>query len=371
MPTQAKKILIITGTRPNFIKVTQFKKVAQQYPHYQVEIVHTGQHFDKSMAEIFFAQFNMQPDYFLNIKPGSAIEQMAEIILSLHKHVTEHGKPDLMLVPGDVNSTQAAALVASKLGIPLGHIESGLRSFDRAMPEEINRIVTDELTDLFFVTEPSGIENLTKENRTGKICYVGNTMIDTLVAFNTQIEQSTILNELDVQPQAYFLVTLHRPSNVDVEQGLRKVLQLLQKLTERNKVVFPVHPRTTKNIAALGLESEFKALKNVIFTEPQGYFQFQKLIANAKAVITDSGGIQEETTFRQIPCLTLRENTERPVTLTHGTNTLTGLQADVIFPLINQIEQGTYKKGSIPKHWDGKATERIFQCIESFFEQEN
>jgi UDP-N-acetylglucosamine 2-epimerase (non-hydrolysing) len=358
-----KQILVITGTRPNFIKVTQFKKVAENYPNLEVKILHTGQHFDKQMAEVFFSQFGMQPDYFLNINPGSALQQMAEIIMGLDNHFKEYGKPDLMLVPGDVNSTQAAALVANKLDIKLGHIESGLRSDDRKMPEEINRIVTDELSDYFFVTEPSGLENLKAEARKGEILYVGNTMIDTLVAFKSQIDENKILNTLSVEPNAYYLVTLHRPSNVDTKEGLSKILEILEKLTAKCKVVFPVHPRTQKNIEQLGLKEAFDQLKNIIFIGPQGYFEFQALVGGAKAVITDSGGIQEETTFRQIPCLTLRENTERPVTITEGTNTLVGTNQEKLFELIDDIEQGKYKKGVVPKFWDGKATERIFESL--------
>lgn len=358
-----KKILIIIGTRPNFIKVTQFKKIARNYSCLDVKIAHTGQHYDKNMADIFFDQFGLQPDYFLNIGSSSPNTQIAKIMLGLESLIEEKYRPDLLIVPGDVNSTLAAALTANKIGIPLAHLESGLRSFDRSMPEEVNRILSDEISDHYFVTEPSGKENLLKENKPGRIHFVGNTMIDTLVAFNQQINESNILEKFDLVEKRYVLMTIHRPGNVDSISDLRKVKRLIISLTDRYKVVFPIHPRTAKRIKDFGLEDEFNNIPNMIKTGPFGYFGFQKLIKNAAFILTDSGGIQEESTYRRIPCLTLRSNTERPITVYGGTNTLVSMDLGEIAGYIMQIEKGTYKTGEIPILWDGQATDRIMNVI--------
>jgi len=358
-----KRILIVIGTRPNFIKVTQFKRLVAQYPNLDCQIVHTGQHFDDAMSSVFFKQFNLQPDIFLNIKPGSPVSQIAEIMLGLEKVVNEY-KPNLIIVPGDVNSTLAGALVATRMDIPLAHLESGLRSEDRTMPEEINRVLTDAIADYFFVTEQSGYDHLIKEGRKKEsIYFVGNTMIDTMVAFSDSIEKCTILNKLNISPKKFVLMTIHRPSNVDTEEGLTKLSRLIAHLTKRYKLVFPVHPRTVKNMQKFGLYDEIKQNPNLIFSEPMDYFSFQKLIKESAFIITDSGGIQEESTFLQIPCLTLRANTERPVTVTLGTNELIPFDLDLIQQKIESIEKGTYKKGTIPPMWDGKSTERIVKVL--------
>jgi UDP-N-acetylglucosamine 2-epimerase (non-hydrolysing) len=273
-------------------------------------------------------------------------------------------KPDLMIVVGDVNSTLAAALTANKMGIKLAHLESGLRSFDNTMPEEHNRIITDKLTDVFFVTEPSGYEHLRKEGIVEeRILFYGNTMIDTLVAFTDQIEESTILEELKLQQKEFVLMTMHRPATVDDKQGLLKLKDLIEYITKKYKIIFPIHPRTLKKLEGFGLKESLLNNSNLVLVEPLGYFAFQKLIKDSKFILTDSGGIQEESTFVGIPCLTLRPNTERPVTVTEGTNTLVPFELEVIKSYITQIETGTYKKGTIPKFWDGKATERILEFI--------
>lgn len=358
------KILIVIGTRPNFIKVTQFKKLINSFTSLELKIVHTGQHFDEKMADIFFQQLNLIPDYFLNIPVGSPNTQMAEIMLRLEKLIVESYKPDLMLVVGDVNSTLAAALTANKLGIKLGHIESGLRSQDRTMPEEINRLLTDEITDLFFVTEQSGYDNLLKDGKDIKqIFFVGNTMIDTLVAFQEKIDLSGVMDAYGLEKNKYILMTMHRPATVDDEAGLRKLLELIEWMSQNYKIVFPIHPRTLKNIEKYNLSSRFKKVVNLILTEPLDYFSFQKLIKNCKLILTDSGGIQEESTFMQVPCLTLRPNTERPVTCDVGTNTLVPFELATIQKLVSEIENNQYKKGVIPKYWDGKATQRILESI--------
>jgi UDP-N-acetylglucosamine 2-epimerase (non-hydrolysing) len=359
-----KKILVVIGTRPNFIKVTQLKKCAVKYSNLEVKIVHTGQHFDEKMANVFFEQFNLKPDFFLDIPQASANTQMAEIMLRLEKFITNIFLPDLMIVVGDVNSTLAAALTANKLNIKIAHLESGLRSNDKTMPEEINRILTDHITDTFFVTEPSGVENLLNEGyEKDSIKYVGNTMIDTLVAYKTDIESSKIVDELALNDKEFVLMTMHRPATVDSKDGLLKLTQLLTEITKKYKVVFPIHPRTLKKLEGFDLKHIFDENKNIILTEPLDYFAFQKLIAKSKFILTDSGGIQEESTFLQVPCLTLRPNTERPVTVTEGTNTLVPFELDKIILLIDEIENGTYKKGKIPAFWDGKTTERIMDII--------
>lgn len=358
-------IHILIGTRPNFIKVTQFKSFAQKYhPDFEISIIHTGQHYDEKMADVFFRQFNLVPDYYLNIVPASPNKQIAEIMIKLEDLINNIGKPDVLLVPGDVNSTLAGALFANKFNIKLAHIEAGLRSFDRTMPEEFNRLVTDELSDLFFVTEPSGVRHLQDEGKNRKaIHYVGNTMIDTMVAFENEIEASTILSELKIGQQKFVLMTMHRPATVDNKNELEKLISLIEDITKNYKVIFPVHPRTIKNAKEFNLYKRITSNSNLICTDPLDYFAFQKLIKECAFVLTDSGGIQEESTFRRKPCLTLRPNTERPVTVEEGTNTLLPFDLDLVKKYISDIENGTYKKGIIPQWWDGKATERILKVL--------
>lgn len=360
-----KKILVVIGTRPNFIKVTQFKKIASNYSNIDLKIVHTGQHFDEKMADVFFTQFNLIPDFFLNITTSaSANTQIAEIMIKLEELIKTNFTPDLIMVVGDVNSTLAAAITANKLNIQIAHVESGLRSYDKTMPEEHNRVITDNITNYFLVTEQSGWDNLISEGTEERnMFFVGNTMIDTMVAFDNEIESSSIINTLNLEPKKYVLMTMHRPACVDTKDGLEKLLQLIQYISKSYKVVFPVHPRTLKNIESFELKSQFEGIKELLFTQPLDYFAFQKLIKYSKFILTDSGGIQEESTFLSIPCLTLRPNTERPVTCTEGTNTLIKFELDEIIHYINQIENGVYKKGAIPKFWDGKATQRIFENI--------
>ncbi|MBI4931774.1 MAG: UDP-N-acetylglucosamine 2-epimerase (non-hydrolyzing) [Bacteroidetes bacterium] len=358
-----KRILIVVGTRPNFIKITQFKKVASVYEHLEIKIAHTGQHYEQKLSNIFFQQFNLQPDFFLNISPTSPNSQMAEIMIGLEKIIGEY-KPDLVMVPGDVNSTFAAAITANKCTIKLAHIESGLRSFDRTMPEEFNRIATDVLADYLFVTEQSGVENLKREGRKDtSIFFVGNTMIDTLVAFDELIQKSPVLSELNIEMGKFILMTMHRPSNVDTRDGLEKLFSLLEMLCKRHPVVFPIHPRTVKNMERNNLLGEFRIIKNLIITEPMDYFSFQKLVSETLCIITDSGGVQEESTFRKIPCLTLRPNTERPITVEVGTNEIIPYDLPLIEKKISEIEKGNFKKGTVPPLWDGNATERIITKI--------
>ena len=358
-------IHILIGTRPNFIKVTQFKKLAaKNHPDFKISIIHTGQHYDEKMADVFFRQFNLLPDYYLNIAPASANKQIAEIMNKLEDLINNIGKPDVLLVPGDVNSTLAGALFANKLNIKLAHIEAGLRSFDRTMPEELNRLVTDELSDLFFVTEPSGLINLEEGGKSkNAIHYIGNTMIDSMVAFEKEIETSTILNDLNISKQKFVLMTMHRPVTVDNKNELEKLISLIEDITKNYKVIFPIHPRTIKNAKEFNLYERITSNSNLICTDPLDYFSFQKLIKECLFILTDSGGIQEESTFRRKPCLTLRPNTERPVTVDEGTNTLLPFDVALVKKHISEIEDGTYKKGVIPQLWDGKSTERILKVL--------
>lgn len=362
-----KEIWIVVGTRPNFIKVTQFKRVAENYDHISLKIVHTGQHYDDKMANVFFDQFQLRPDVFLDIQPNHPAKQIADTISSL-TDLFLSSKPALVIVVGDVNSTLAASIAANKCDIPIAHLESGLRSFDRNMPEEHNRLVADNLADLHFVTEDSGLQNLRREQKPEEgIAFVGNTMIDTLVAFKNKIFKSVILKELNLENKNYALVTLHRPSNVDTEAGVRMLLNVLKATASYFTLIFPIHPRTRNKIAEMGLKSELDAIENLFLTEPLGYFDFQKLVADCVFVLTDSGGIQEETTFLRKPCLTLRPNTERPSTIELGTNVLLPFDVNAITPYIDDIVAGRFKKGSVPAYWDGKATERIMARIDSFF----
>ena len=361
--SKLKKILIVVGTRPNFIKVTRFKQVAKNYPQIEIKFVHTGQHFDEKMSKIFFEQFGLEPDYMLNIGQGTPNTQMANVMLGLEKVALEY-QPDLMMVVGDVNSTFAAALTANKMGIKSAHLESGLRSFDRTMPEEINRLLTDEIVDYYFVTEQSGLDELKKEGiANDKVFFVGNTMIDSLVEFENQTQASDILNTYQLSSKEYVLMTMHRPSNVDEKDGLITLIEIIKSITSKLKLVFPIHPRTVSKLKNFGLWQEIENLDNLIFSEPLDYFSFQKLTSDCKFVVTDSGGIQEETTYRQIPCLTLRNNTERPITVTMGSNVLVPYNIQDVNHYINQIMNGSFKKGEIPPLWDGKSTDRIVEIL--------
>jgi UDP-N-acetylglucosamine 2-epimerase (non-hydrolysing) len=273
-------------------------------------------------------------------------------------------KPDLIIVVGDVNSTFAAALTANKMGVKIAHLESGLRSNDKSMPEEHNRVLTDAITDYFFVTEQSGYDNLIAENKNkDSIFFVGNTMIDTLVAFEKEINKASILDELGLTSNNYILMTMHRPATVDDVEGLKKLSALINEVSDDLKIVFPIHPRTLKNIDAFNLGDNFRNNKNLILTDPLDYFSFQKLVKEAKLILTDSGGIQEESTFLQVPCLTLRPNTERPITVTTGSNELVPFDLEIITKKVNQIKNGEYKSGNIPPFWDGKTTERILAIL--------
>jgi UDP-N-acetylglucosamine 2-epimerase (non-hydrolysing) len=369
-----KKIISVVGARPNFMKMAPVHKQLLKHKRRIIhKIVHTGQHYDRKMSDVFFKELNLpKPDIYLGIGSKSHAEQKALVMMELEKVIRKE-RPDMVLVYGDVNSTSAAALVCSKQSgedlpaIPVAHIESGLRSYDRTMPEEINRIVTDVLADYLFVTEPSGLRNLHKEGVSDKkIFFVGNTMIDSLISLLPVINKSGILGELCVASGKYAVITLHRPSNVDSKTSLLKIINIIRSINDLcpdTDIIFPVHPRTLKMLERFGLNEELMKIRHLIITEPLGYVDFMRLVTTAGFILTDSGGIQEETTFLKIPCITLRENTERPVTTELGTNTITGLNEAAVRKSISQIAKGKYKSGKIPKFWDGNAAERIVKVL--------
>ena len=323
-------------------------------------IVHTGQHYDEAMSKVFFDDLELpQPDFYLGVGSGTHAEQTARIMVEFEK-VLERVKPDLTIVVGDVNSTVACSLVSVKMGIPVAHVEAGLRSRDRSMPEEINRILTDAIAEHLFVSEQSGLTNLRNEGTSEeKMHFVGNVMIDSLIYYRKKAAGSKMLERLAVTPGRFTLVTLHRPSNVDTSEGLGRVLSVFERLERSPAIVFPVHPRTRKMLAVHGLEARAKAIHNLILIEPAGYLEFLQLLENAQLVLTDSGGLQEETTYLGVPCLTMRENTERPVTCELGTNELCGQDVEKIVRKSLEVFEGRPKKGEIPPLWDGQAARRI------------
>ncbi len=360
-----KKVMNVVGARPNFMKIGPIQReMSRRSGEFAPLLVHTGQHYDEKMSKLFFEDLQLpKPDVYLGVGSGSHAEQTAKIMIDFEKVCQEH-RPDMVLVVGDVNSTVACSLVAAKLWIPVVHVEAGLRSFDRKMPEEINRLVTDTLSDFLFVTEKSGLTNLRREGvDNGKVHFVGNVMIDSLIFFLEKARESTILQQLELPPQGYALVTLHRPSNVDDSENFLKILTAFEQIQQEIPIIFPIHPRTRKNIAQFGLEDRVNALKNLKLLPPIGYLDFMNLTQNCRFVMTDSGGIQEETTYLGIPCMTLRENTERPVTIEVGTNELVGPDPEKIVAYARKMLDGQWKKGAVPELWDGRAAERIVEVL--------
>jgi UDP-N-acetylglucosamine 2-epimerase (non-hydrolysing) len=351
-------ICAVVGARPNFMKVAPIVGEARRRG-LPLVLVHTGQHYDARMSSVFFDELGMpQPDEYLGVGSSSHAEQTAKIMLAF-EGVCERRRPRLVLVAGDVNSTLACALVASKLPVPIAHVESGLRSFDRSMPEEINRVLVDHLSDLLFTTEPSGMENLVREGvDPRRIHFVGNTMIDSLCAHLTRAVAKQPWLEYGVSPGEYALVTLHRPSNVDSPDALSRVAAVLQAVSQEMPVLFPVHPRTL----AKGGDS-IASIAGLRLLEPLGYLEFIGLMAKARVVLTDSGGIQEETTALGVPCVTLRPNTERPITLSQGTNRLVAIDPKAVLSGVHQPLTGPRRT---PELWDGKAARRIVDVVSSF-----
>ena len=349
------KVFHVVGARPNFMKVAPVLSALRAHEHVVQSVVHTGQHYDANMSDVFFEQLGIPaPDVNLAVGSGSHARQTAEIMMRFEPVVVE-GKPDMVLVYGDVNSTVAAALVCAKLGVRVGHVEAGLRSFDRTMPEEINRLVTDQLSDFLFTPSEDGDANLRREGIAAeKIFRVGNVMIDTLVKLLPAAQQRN-RNGL---PERYALVTLHRPANVDDSAALKSILQSLLDVNRELAVVFPAHPRTRQRIAEFGLRAE-----QLRVLDPLPYVDFLGLQSRAQVVITDSGGIQEETTYLGVPCLTMRENTERPITVSLGTNVLVGRDPEKLRTEFGRVLAGKQKRGTIPPLWDGHAGERIADVL--------
>ena len=358
------KIVSIVGTRPNFMKIAslieEFKK--HGIDHF---IVHTGQHYDKKMSDLFFNELGIpKPDINLGVGEGNRRDQIKEIKKRLKKHL-KNIEPDIVVVVGDVNSTLAGAEAAHESGFKVAHVEAGLRSFDNTMPEEFNRVEVDKISDFLFTTEESGNKNLLNEGISkDKIFFVGNVMIDTLLKHKEKSKKSNILSKLGLDKNSYAVLTLHRPSNVDNKEGFENIIAILEKIHEKIKIVFPVHPRTKKNIELFKLDEKIKNMKNLIITEPLGYLDFLCLMSNSKLVLTDSGGIQEETTVLGIPCITLRKNTERPVTVEQGTNLLVSTDANkVIEESLKVIDNQIKSDRKIPELWDGNAAQRIVDTL--------
>jgi len=355
------RILALVGARPNFMKIAPLLRNLRARPRFETTLVHTGQHYDASMSEDFFRDLGIpEPDVNLAVGSGSHATQTAEVLVGVEALLVEQ-RPDALLLVGDVNSTVAASLAAAKLGIPIAHVEAGLRSGDRSMPEEINRLVTDTLSNWCFTTEPAGDENLLREGiAEEKIHQVGNVMIDTLLANRERADALDTLEELGLEAGGYALLTLHRPSNVDDPATLSALFEALEDIHRKLPIVFPVHPRTSAAIRDL-LGGKQPALTTL---PPQGYLEFLRLMSQSAFVLTDSGGIQEETTALGVPCLTLRNNTERPITIAEGTNLLVGSQADDVRNAAFKILEGDAKRGRVPKLWDGHAAERIADILE-------
>jgi UDP-N-acetylglucosamine 2-epimerase (non-hydrolysing) len=356
------KIVGVVGARPNFVKIAPILAELGEYPYVSTTLVHTGQHYDAKMSDSFFANLEIpRPDVNLKVQSPGAVTQIAEIMTRLEP-VLESVRPDMVVVVGDVNSTVAAAVTAVKLGLPVAHVEAGLRSFDRAMPEEVNRLLTDSISDLLFTTEPAANENLAREGMLpDKVHFVGNVMIDTLFRYRERAAQSDVLDRLGLEPGAYAALTLHRPSNVDDAGTLGMLLEGIAQVQAEIPVVFPVHPRTRRHLEALG--AVLPPMPALRLAEPMPYLDFVNLMANARCVMTDSGGIQEETTALRIPCLTLRQNTERPITVTRGTNRIVGTSPDAIYACWREVAEGKWPKGDLPELWDGKAAARVVRVI--------
>ena len=354
------KVIAVAGARPNFMKIAPLMEAFNASDAIDPFLVHTGQHYDERMSDLFFRQLGIpEPNVNLGVGSASHAAQTAHIMTAFEPVVLEQ-KPDVVLVVGDVNSTIACGLVAAKLGVKLVHVEAGLRSFDRTMPEEINRVLTDSISDLLFCSESSGVENLRAEGvPEEKILLVGNVMIDTLLKNRAKADESTVLDDMGLDAGGYAVLTLHRPANVDDPVVFGRILDALEVIQADLPIVFPAHPRTTKNIDAAGFGDRVTAMAGLRIIEPVGYLDFLKLTSSARLVLTDSGGIQEETTILKVPCLTLRENTERPSTVDVGSNRIVGTQTAAILDAYREIASGQGRPPGVPPLWDGHAAERI------------
>jgi UDP-N-acetylglucosamine 2-epimerase (non-hydrolysing) len=356
------RIAGVVGARPNFVKIAPVLAALRPYQEVATTLVHTGQHYDAQMSDAFFANLEIPtPDVNLGIRAETAVGQIAEIMARLEPVLLD-ARPDVVVVVGDVNSTVAGALAAVKLGIPVAHVEAGLRSFDRSMPEEVNRVLTDAVSDLLFTTEPVAGENLAREGiPPDRIHFVGNVMIDTLFRYRERARQSDVLDRLALAPGGYAVLTLHRPSNVDDEGTLGMLLGAVARIQAEIPVVFPVHPRTRRRLEALA--GVLPPMPGLRLADPLPYLDFLQVMAEARCVLTDSGGIQEETTALRIPCLTLRHNTERPVTVARGTNRIVGTEPAGIYESWRKVAEDKWPAGELPELWDGKAAARIVRVL--------
>jgi len=362
------RVVLIAGARPNFVKIAALKKALSGRSSMEVLVVHTGQHYDDEMSAAFFRDLEMEdPERNLGVGSGSHAVQTAAVMTSFDAFLDEVAT-DMVVVVGDVNSTVACSLTAVKRGIPVAHVEAGLRSFDWEMPEEINRLVTDRLSSLLFTPSRDGDENLKKEGRPAEVIhFVGNVMVDTLLRFREKAAASTVLDRLGVAAGEYAVLTMHRPGNVDTREVFSGMLDAFAEIAGRMPIVYPLHPRSRKALTEMGLLERAEAISGLTMTGPLGYLDFIELEARARFVMTDSGGVQEETTVLGVPCLTLRPNTERPVTITEGTNTLIGTSADAITKAAARIlDEDRKLPGRLPELWDGHASERIADIIESY-----
>lgn len=357
------KVTLIAGARPNFMKIAPIIhaiKAAEGKGHnIGYRLIHTGQHYDQKMSDTFFEELNIpEPDANLGCGGGTQAEQTAAILVAFEKELMQN-PADLVLVVGDVTSTMACAIVAKKLNTKVAHVEAGIRSFDLTMPEEINRMVTDSITDYFFTTSTYANKNLLKYGAEEKsIFFVGNVMIDTLLANRSRFTKPAIFDELKLSAKDYMVMTMHRPANVDQGEKLKKLINEIVNNVNGKPVIFPIHPRTARIFLDLGIQAD-----NLHIIEPLGYLEFNYLVDNSMAVITDSGGITEETTIMGVPCLTLRDNTERPETIEEGTNLLVGTNPDNVKPALDELFSGQWKQGKVPQFWDGKAAERIVEIL--------
>jgi len=361
----ALRTFVVAGARPNFMKVAPlWVALAADPRHFAPRLVHTGQHYDPLLSDVFLRDLELpRPHVALGVGSGTHAEQTAGIMVAFERVCAEE-RPDLVLVVGDVNSTMACTLVAAKLEIPVAHVEAGLRSFDRSMPEEINRVVTDALSTYLFTPSRDADENLRREGISGgRVHFVGNVMIDSLRRFLPRISALRAHATYGLPPRGYALLTLHRPTNVDRPDACQQILAALEVIARRVPVLFPLHPRTRKSLASLGLEARLRGMAGLIVTEPMGYLEFLSLQQGAAFVMTDSGGVQEETTVLGIPCLTLRENTERPVTISEGTNQLVKPARDAIIDKALEVLHEPPRAGRIPEFWDGRAAERTVRVL--------
>lgn len=362
-------VILIVGARPNFMKAASLAKALALAPGFRLEIFHTGQHYDDNMSAVFFRELDLpEPAAHLGVGSGTHPDQTARIMLALEPEIHAR-RPDLVIVVGDVNSTLAASLVASQLQLPLAHVEAGLRSFDRRMPEEINRVVTDVLSDFLFTPSADADENLRREGAAeSRIHRVGNVMVDTLLTFRDRAAALNVWQTYGLPADGYALVTLHRPSNVDAYAGLADLLMILEAISQTLPVIFPVHPRTRETLTHFGLDPRLRAYSNVHLVAPLGYLEFVSLMSRARVVLTDSGGIQAETTVLGIPCLTLRTNTEWTITLSQGTNRLVGVDPTTVVTAFHEAVRSTRRGACRVALWDGHAAERVVAVVRTAFQ---